>query len=61
VKERGQKMIKIIGMKTGKTYAEGSHKADCFRKLQKDYQYPKREIDNLYPEPLLILKGGEAR
>lgn len=54
-------MIKIIGMKTGKTYAEGSHKADCFRKLQKDYQYPKREIDNLYPEPLLILKGGEIR
>lgn len=48
-------MVKIIGLESGKVYAEG-YKCDCFRELQKRYPYIKRGQDAVYPEPLLVVK-----
>lgn len=53
--------VKIVGLVTGKVYAQGKKK-DCFRELQQKYPYKyindKRLISNdpVYPEPLLVVK-----
>ena len=47
-------MIKIIGLESGKVYAEG-YRADCFRELKKQYPYEKRGQEKIYPEPLLVV------
>lgn len=47
-------MVKIIGLESGKVYAEG-YKCDCFRELQKMYPYVRGQ-ENIYPEPLLVVK-----
>ena len=51
--------IKIVGQETGKVYASGT-RADCFRKLHKEYQYKKGskagELGHVYPEPLMVVK-----
>lgn len=52
-------MIKIVGQETGKVYAEG-YRADCYRKLHKEYRYIKGskagEKGHVYSEPLLVVK-----
>lgn len=53
-----------IGYESRKTYAKGDTKAECFRKLQKEFPYPVSKkgkntlIDGkpVYTEPLKIIK-----
>lgn len=53
--------VRIIGLITGKVYAQGN-KTDCFRELQQKYPYKYIRghklisSDPVYPEPLLVVK-----
>lgn len=60
-------MYKLIGIETGKVYAEGT-KQECFRKLQSSnptkLESPKRpthgrENLQIYPEPLKIIRRNK--
>lgn len=53
----------VIGQVSGKVYAKGEHKIDCFRELNKKFptlDYEEKQIKGrsikVYPEPLLIVK-----
>lgn len=57
-------MYKLVGLKSGKVYAEG-HRSDCFRKLQRKYPTMKEselfinkgvQVTQIYPEPLKIIR-----
>lgn len=55
-------MIRVVGMESGKIYAEGRH-GDCFRKLNQKYPYKmgvKKILSSeyVYPEPLKVYKLG---
>ena len=50
-------MIKIVGLESGRLYAEG-RREDCFRQLKDQYSYvPSRDktYGRVYPEPLIIV------
>lgn len=56
-------MFYAIGQDSGKVYAIGKYKADCFRILQADYPSCKSTrlksgaIERVLPEPMKIKRG----
>ncbi|BDH62346.1 hypothetical protein MTP04_24760 [Lysinibacillus sp. PLM2] len=56
-------MFYAIGQNSGKVYAVGKYKADCFRILQADYPTCKSTrlksgaIERVLPEPMKIKRG----